>query len=60
MFIAQSELFKGLSEEALQALTGRGVERSYEKGDLVFRDGDEAKTFHILKHGSVELVMGTQ
>jgi CRP-like cAMP-binding protein len=60
VFIAQSELFKGLSEQALQALTGRGVERSYEKGDPVFREGDEAKTFHILKHGSVELVMGTQ
>ena len=60
MYIAQSELFKGLGKKALEAVTGQGVEKSYERGDLVFREGDEARTFYILKDGAVDLVMGTQ
>ena len=56
MFIAQSELFKGLSEQALQALTGRGVERSYEKGDPVFREGDASDSCYIVRKGHARAI----
>jgi CRP/FNR family transcriptional regulator, cyclic AMP receptor protein len=60
MYIVQSQLFKGLDKKTLDAVIGQGTERSYKRDDLVFREGDEATTFYILKDGAVDLVMGSQ
>ena len=60
MFIAQSELFKGLGKEALDIIVKESSERAFHKDDVVFREGQKADTFYVLLEGSVHLVMGRQ
>lgn len=58
MFIEQSELFKGLSQGALEAIRKEGAEKSYGPSDQVFREDDHAADFYVLAEGNVRLVMG--
>ena len=48
-------LFEGLSEEELELIAGCGANVRFREGELLFRDGDEASTFYLLRHGSVAL-----
>jgi CRP-like cAMP-binding protein len=60
MFTAESELFKDVGEGALEIIKGRGAEKTYAKGDFVFREGDGAESFYVLVEGAVHLVMGDE
>jgi CRP-like cAMP-binding protein len=60
MFIAQSELFKNLGMGALEAVRGLGEEKTYDSGEVVFREGDGAEKFYILGEGSIDLMMGDE
>jgi CRP-like cAMP-binding protein len=48
-------LFQGLTPGALELIAGCGSNVHFQEGELVFRDGDEANTFYVLRHGSVAL-----
>jgi CRP/FNR family cyclic AMP-dependent transcriptional regulator len=49
-------LFTHLSERERRKIAGEVVETCYRKGEFIFREGDRAEAFHILKSGSVKCV----
>jgi CRP/FNR family cyclic AMP-dependent transcriptional regulator len=48
-------LFNGLPEPELELIASCGANVVYRPGELLFRDGDEANTFYVLRHGDVAL-----
>jgi CRP-like cAMP-binding protein len=48
-------LFQGLGAEHLELIAGCGANVRFREGELLFRDGEEASTFYLLRHGSVAL-----
>jgi CRP/FNR family transcriptional regulator, cyclic AMP receptor protein len=48
-------LFEGLSDEALELIAGCGSNVHFGEGGLLFRQGDPADTFFVIRHGSVAL-----
>jgi len=48
-------LFQGLAPEQLELIAGCGSNCHYSEGELLFREGDDADTFYVLRHGSVAL-----
>jgi len=55
-YLAKVELFKELQKEELHELADCLVEISYDKGQCVFEQGDQAYDFYMLVDGSVEVV----
>lgn len=54
--LKQIPLFTRLSDRERHKIAGELVETCYKKGEYIFREGDPADTFHILKSGSVKCV----
>jgi len=54
-FLGNTLLFSGLSREKLVFLSSLATEKTYEKGELVFSEGDEARGFYIVKAGLVRI-----
>jgi CRP/FNR family transcriptional regulator len=54
--LKQIPLFTRLSEQERRKIAGEIVETCYKKGEYIFREGDPADSFHILKSGSVKCV----
>jgi CRP-like cAMP-binding protein len=50
-------LFEGLTSDELALIAGCGSNVRFADGDLLFREGDDASTFYLLRHGSVALEM---
>ena len=48
-------LFAGLTPLELELIAGCGSNVRFQEGELLFRDGDEADTFYVLRHGSIAL-----
>ena len=48
-------LFEGLTPEQLELIAGCGSNVRFGEGELLFREGDEADTFYVVRHGSVAL-----
>jgi NTE family protein len=48
-------LFAGFDDEELAAVSARCVERRYEKGDVVWRAGDEGDEFVVVASGRLEV-----
>ena len=53
--IAESPLFAGMSEEELELVAGCGMNVTFEAGERLFREGDPADTFFLVRHGIVAL-----
>jgi len=49
------KLFMGLPEENLQELSSVAIYVRYNRGDLIFSDGDAGEGFYIVLHGRVKL-----
>lgn len=49
-------LFRLLKESDRQRIAGEMVETHYGKGEFIFREGDPAEYFHIVKEGAVKCV----
>jgi CRP/FNR family cyclic AMP-dependent transcriptional regulator len=58
MFIQQSDLFRGMSKEFVKKVYDTAVKESFEKGKLLFLEGDKAQYFYILLKGRVKLAVG--
>jgi CRP/FNR family transcriptional regulator, cyclic AMP receptor protein len=50
-------LFQGLTPDELGLIAGCGSNVRFGDGELLFREGDDASTFFLLRHGSVALEM---
>jgi len=55
--LAAHPFFKDLRREHLQVLAGCAANVRFEAGQYIFREGEEAKTFYLLRHGRVALEM---
>jgi CRP/FNR family transcriptional regulator len=54
-FLAEFELFKGVSEPILQEIAVICREITVKEGDVVFREGEKADLLHLLIKGSIAL-----
>ena len=48
-------LFQGLTPAQLELIAGCGSNVRFNEGELLFRDGGEANTFYVVRHGSIAL-----
>jgi CRP/FNR family transcriptional regulator, cyclic AMP receptor protein len=48
-------VFAGLAPEQLSLIAGCGSNVRFAEGEVLFREGDPADTFYVLRHGSVAL-----
>jgi CRP-like cAMP-binding protein len=53
--IATHKFFKDMKPEYLQFVAGCATNTSFNAGDMVFREGDAADTFYIIRHGVVAI-----
>ena len=53
--IAAAPLFAGLRPEFLQTIAACGANEHFDAGALLFREGDPAERFYLLRSGSVAL-----
>ena len=53
--LKEAELFKGLNEKELQAVSELGTLRSFSKGDVIFAENSEGKNFFIVVSGAVSI-----
>jgi CRP-like cAMP-binding protein len=53
-----SPFFRRLSWEDLERLAGIAIARTYDKGDVVFSEGDEPHFLHTIASGRVKVVKG--
>jgi CRP/FNR family transcriptional regulator len=51
----QTELFKGMSEDALSRLAAKGKQRRFAQGDILFVEGTKGHEFFLLTQGDVRL-----
>ena len=47
--------FTGLGTDGLETIAGCGQNVHFEPGEQLFREGDAADTFYVVRHGSVAL-----
>lgn len=53
--LAEHDFFRGLEPEHLSFIAGCGTNVRFRPGELLFREGDQAGTFYILRQGRVAL-----
>jgi CRP/FNR family transcriptional regulator len=54
--LAQVEVFEELDPKELQQVAQVAVPRSYERGEVIFREGDSGDTCYVVKTGSVSVM----
>jgi CRP/FNR family transcriptional regulator, cyclic AMP receptor protein len=55
MLLARTEVFGGLEQRELEAVAQVAVPRHWERGEVIFREGDTGDTCYLLRSGSVVL-----
>ncbi len=53
--VAESPMFAGLDSEYLRLIAGCGQNTGFEAGEYLFREGEPADTFYLIRHGRVLL-----
>jgi CRP/FNR family cyclic AMP-dependent transcriptional regulator len=53
--IVESPVFKGLDQDELELIAGCASNTVFAAGERLFREGDQADTFFLLRHGLVAL-----
>ncbi|GAB6268354.1 MAG: Crp/Fnr family transcriptional regulator [Smithella sp.] len=53
--LVKSQLFGGLPEEHIAQIENIAVDKHYNKGDVIFYDGDEGNGFYLVASGSVSV-----
>jgi CRP/FNR family transcriptional regulator len=54
-FLSQTMMFQDLSVEQLAEIAKRAIAQSYNKGDVIFHQGDEGIGFFVVKSGRVKV-----
>ncbi len=57
MYLKQSDLFWGMSQNVIQSITAKAVQQEFQAGDTVFMADDPADCFYVLIKGRVKLVL---
>ena len=58
-YLPEHPFFAGLDPAALELAAGCAVNVRFRPGEILFREGDAADTFYVLRHGRVSLQMRT-
>ena len=53
--LAEHPFFSGLERKYLQLVTGCAANVRFERGEYLFRDGEEANQFYVIREGRVAL-----
>ncbi len=53
--LSKNQLFKGLDKRYLQLIVDCASDVHFNSGDIIFREGEEANQFHIIREGRVAL-----
>jgi len=53
MLINEMDLFKGVSQNFMDQMNGIVVKESYDRGVFLFKNGDPASNFYILREGRI-------
>ena len=53
--LAKAEVFSGLEPRELSQVAQVAVPRSYERGEVIFREGDSGDTCYVVRSGSVSI-----
>ena len=53
--LKEAELFKGLNEKELQAVSDLGTLKTFSKGDVVFAENSEGRNFFIVVSGAIAI-----
>jgi len=53
--IVESPVFKGLDQDQLELIAGCATNTVFAAGERLFREGDQADTFFLIRHGLVAL-----
>jgi len=53
--VAESPVFQGLEQDQLQLIAGCAHNAAFFKGERLFREGDAADTFYLVRRGRVAL-----
>jgi CRP/FNR family cyclic AMP-dependent transcriptional regulator len=53
--IVESPVFRGLDQEQLELIAGCGSNVVFAAGERLFKEGDQADTFFLVRHGLVAL-----
>ena len=48
-------IFQGMSQEALELVAGCATNIRFSEGEVLFREGDDADVFYVIRHGRVAL-----
>ena len=54
-FIDEHPFFQPMSDESRQLIVGCASNAVFRTGDLIFKEGDAAESFYLLRHGAVAL-----
>ena len=57
--LAESSFLHGLQQHHLELITGCASNVRFDGGQYLFREGEEAEKFYILRHGRVSLEIFT-
>ncbi|MEJ2641473.1 MAG: cyclic nucleotide-binding domain-containing protein [Desulfosarcinaceae bacterium] len=55
MYLKQADLFWGMSQSIIQAITAKAVRQEYQPGDVIFGADDSADCFYVLIKGKVRM-----
>jgi CRP/FNR family transcriptional regulator, cyclic AMP receptor protein len=53
--LAEHPFFEGLEPRFMQLITGCASNVRYKSGEYIFREGEPAEHFYIIRHGKVAL-----
>ena len=53
--LGEAPMFAGMEAERLTLLAGCGSNRIFQDGDYLLREGEQADTFFVIRHGDVAL-----
>ncbi len=55
MYLKQSDLFWGISQNVIQTITAKAVQQEFQAGDTIFKADEPADCFFVLIKGKVKL-----
>ena len=53
--LSDAPFFAGLRPETIELVAGCGSNVQFEQGALIFREGEQADAFYLLRHGSIAI-----